>query len=64
MIIFMINGTYSKFENDSKVMKEIFVQTLQVVLFLQRFLSFDVVHSFFDTFCDHVGGRDEGVIFM
>lgn len=60
----MMNGIFSKFESDPKVMKESFVQTLQVVLLLQRFLSFDVVHSFLDTFCNHVGGRDQGVIFM
>lgn len=63
-VLFIINGTYSKYENDSNVMKESFVQTLQVEHFLQRFLIFDIIHGFFDTLCDHVGCSNESGIFM
>lgn len=63
-VLYMINGTYSKYENNLNVMKESFVQTLQVEHFLQRLLIFDIIHGFFDTLCDHVGCSDESGIFM
>lgn len=63
-VLYMINGTYSKYENDSNVMKESFVQTLQVEHFLHRLLIFDIIHGFFDTLCDHVGRSDESGICM
>lgn len=63
-VLYMINRTYSKYENNSNVMKESFVQTLQVEHFFQRLLIFDIIHGFFDTLCDHVGCSDESGIFM
>lgn len=63
-VLYMINRTYSKYENNSNVMKESFVQTLQVEHFFQRLLIFDIIQGFFDTLCDHVGCSDESVIFM